>query len=439
MRKKFLKTSIKLKYGKLFLFSFFALLAVSCQTYTSQNAAMREEMYADNIPQAIKTLDDSSIATEDRNYVLFRMEKGMLLYIDKQYDLAIKMWLQADNRIDALYTTSISRTASSFVINDSMSDYEGEAHERLLLPIFSSMAFFTNNNIENAQVMIRRAYDVTNILQSENEGKNTFKYDAFSHYFGGLVYETRQDWDNAIVEYRLALDNLSKDEDVNKNPTSSQKMEILKSLGRLAEYRNREQIVKQIKKEFPNITWIKEQSLLNKGEVYIVYECGKSPIKVPENIVVPTGKTIVRISFPKYKNLPYASHYADIFVKNKLTHKTVVMENIGKMAYEALSDRRVRDIAKMAARVISKDLVARKLNDENPFAGLAADIFNVATEVADTRSWTTLPDTIQVARIPVEADQATEIEIRPQVGAVKKFSVTLHPGEKKLYRFRTFN
>lgn len=285
--------------------------------------------------------------------------------------------------------------------------------------------------------MIRRTYDVTNALQSENEGKNTFKYDAFSHYFAGMVFEDKKDWDNAIVEYRLALTNISSAEKTAGN--SAEKTEILKALGRLGEYRHRGDILDLVKKEGTNISWQKQEQLLNRGEVYIIYECGKSPIKETEDLVIPTGKTVARISFPKYKSLPYSSHYADIYVAGKLVHRTVLMENIGKMAEQALSDRRVRDIAKMAARVIAKDLVARKLNDENPYAGLAADLFNVATEVGDTRSWTTLPDSLQVARIPIEANKETEIEIHPQTGEIQKFNVVLNPGEKKLYRFRTFN
>ena len=359
------------------------IFTVSCQTYTSENSSIREQMYANNIPKAMKTLDDSSIASQDRNYALFRMEKGMLLYLNKQYDPAIQLWLQADRRLDNLYTTSISRTAASFVINDSMSDYDGEAHERVLLPIFSSIAFLASNNISNALVMIRRTYDVTNALQNENEGKNTFKYDAFSHYFAGLVYEDKSDWDNAIVEYRLALTNISAGGKSNED--SEKKNEILKALGRIAEYRKRSDILDLVKKEGPHITWQKQENLLSKGEVYIIYESGKSPIKVADDIVIPTGKTIARISFPKYKDLSYNCHYADISVAGKIIHRTVVMEDIGKMAQEALADRRIRDIAKMAARVIAKDLLARKLNDENPLAGLAADLFNVATEVADTR------------------------------------------------------
>jgi len=61
----------------------------------------------------------------------------------------------------------------------------------------------------------------------------------------------------------------------------------------------------------------------------------------------------------------------------------------------------------------------------------------VATEVADTRGWTTLPDTIQIFRVPVAANKNVTITVKPEYEEPKVINVTLAPGEKKLYRFRT--
>jgi hypothetical protein len=414
----------------------FLFLFVSCQTYTKQNQQMREEMYDNNLQAANQTLDSSDVGSQTRNFALFHMEKGMLLYLLEQYQQSSVMWIKADKHLDDLYTTSISKTAESFAINDSMSDYEGEVHERLLLPIFTSIGFFANNNLNNAQVMIRRAYDISKNLQQENSGKNLFKYDAFTHYFSGMVYESKNDWDNAIVEYRLAFENIK-----NENTTEAQvqKKEIFKSLGRLAQYRNRTDILNFIRKENPDLKWESQSEMLSQGEVFIIYEAGKSPIKEAEDIYIPIGNSISKISFPKYTTLPYISHYADILVDNNLAKRTVIMENIGQMAQQALADRKVRDIAKMTARIAAKSVLANKLGDENPYAGIAASLFNIFSEVADTRSWTSLPDSISVARVLVPVDKDLELVIKPQFGVPKKISVKLHPGEKKLFRFRTFN
>jgi hypothetical protein len=286
--------------------------------------------------------------------------------------------------------------------------------------------------------MIRRAYDIKKALENDKEGTNLFKYDAFTHYFSAMVYETKGDWDNAIVEYRTALKNIQN----NSSQLSlfkSAENQILKDIGRLAEYRNRNDLINEIKKINSNLTWEKQNNLLNKGEIYIIYESGNTPIKQPKEFLVPTDKTVVRISFPEYKDIKYKTHYSEVFIDEKSFGKTIVMEDIGKMAKQALEDRRVRDIAKIAARVLAKDLVSRKLGNESPLAGLAANIFSVATETADTRSWTTLPDTLQILRVSVLPNKDIKLVIKPENESPIIKIINIAPGEKKLIRFRTFN
>jgi hypothetical protein len=434
---------MKQKYLTYLSYLTLIFMITSCKTYTEQNGNVRNAMKTNNIAKAIEDIDKSDIANQERNYALFRMEKGMLLYLDNKYDDSIKLWLQADQKLDDLYTTSISNTTASMIVNDSMTDYEGEAHERILLPIFSSIAFYSNNNVNNAQVMIRRTYDIINHLSFSQQGKNTLKYDSFSHYFSAFVYESKGEWDNALIEYRSALNNLIAAEKTEKNSLNEAKEIILKALGRLAEYRNRTDILGQIKQISPNLKWENQEKFQSKSEVFIVYESGLSPIKVPETKTIPTGKTTVTISFPKYEIQPYKSHMANIFIHNQLVTQTVKMEDIGKMAVQALEDRRIKDMAKMITRVLAKTAAAQKLADHDDaasnLAGMALGFINSKTEVADTRSWTSLPDTIQIARITIEPNKETEIQIRPEADAVKSFSVKLNPGEKKLYRFRTFN
>lgn len=414
------------------------ILFVSCQSYTQENQKIRNEIYNGRLAEATTELDKSSIADEGKNYALYGMEKGMLLYLQNKYSDAIKNWINSDKKIDNLYTTSISKSTASFIINDSMSDYSGEAHERLLLPIFSSIAFFADNDQNNSLVMIRRAYDVKKEFEANNENSNSIKYNIFSHYFSGIVYESKNEWDNAIIEYKNALNNVQFNK-LQRSASKSIENIILKDLGRLAEYRNRKDILSEIKKINPNISWDNQNNFLQKGEIYFIYESGISPVKTPKDILFPTDKTIIKISFPEYIDIPYKNNYVNIYLDEKLAGRTIVMEDVGKMAKQALENRRIRDFAKISTRTIAKEAAARKLANENPLLGLLASIFNVATETADTRSWTTLPDTIQVFRTTILTNKVYKITIKPEYSPPLYYEIKLQPGEKKLIRFRTFN
>jgi hypothetical protein len=71
-----------------------------------------------------------------------------------------------------------------------------------------------------------------------------------------------------------------------------------------------------------------------------------------------------------------------------------------KIAYETLENKRGRMIAKSMARL----LVKGQINDQakrnfGPLGGLLANVATAATETADTRSWTLLPQGLFVSRV----------------------------------------
>jgi uncharacterized protein len=116
---------------------------------------------------------------------------------------------------------------------------------------------------------------------------------------------------------------------------------------------------------------------------------------------------------------------------------------VGQLAIQSLSDRRGRDIARMIARVIAKDQASRAAGRATgslgPLVRLATSVAGAATERADTRSWTLLPDTIQVARVPVPAGKLTTLQLRAAGTKPQEFAFTLRPGEKKLVRYRSMD
>ena len=87
---------------------------------------------------------------------------------------------------------------------------------------------------------------------------------------------------------------------------------------------------------------------------------------------------------------------------------TQLSDNIGNLAREILASRRAWYMTKGLARPLMKYAVERTAEDQMRQHGgdLAAslftfvsDIFNIASEQADVRSWQTLPNNIRIARL----------------------------------------
>lgn len=414
-----------------------ALLLSACASYTDSAKNIRLSLYSGEADKALDELDKSDVAKRDRDKVLYHMERGMILYTMNRYQDAAAEWGKARDKIDELYTVSVSSQAAALAISESYSEYEGEEHEQLLVTTFTAMAYFANNEPQKAIVEARKSYEVLNALNKKDE-KGKFSRDAFTHLLAGWIYETRREWDAAIVEYRNALEAAAANS--SWSHAASIKLPIAQALASVAELRNRSEILTQLKKEYPGLQWNKQVELREKGEVFVIYEAGKSPLKVPADVTLPVQGNIVRVSFPAYKDLPYSSHTAEVFLNNESVGKTTVAQDIGALAKQALADRRVRDTVRMVARVIAKDQAARAVGKNmGPLAQLAANIAGAATETADTRAWTFLPDTLQVLRIPVAAQIDNRIVIKPIGGKPFEVMLNLKPGEKRFVRYRTFN
>src|SRR5690606_30121187 len=57
--------------------------------------------------------------------------------------------------------------------------------------------------------------------------------------------------------------------------------------------------------------------------------------------------------------------------------------------------------ARAIARNVAKHYATKRVREENPLLGLAINIAGAVAERADTRSWRSLPDRIELARLPL--------------------------------------
>jgi hypothetical protein len=74
-------------------------------------------------------------------------------------------------------------------------------------------------------------------------------------------------------------------------------------------------------------------------------------------------------------------------------------------------------MARALARAVVKYQSQKNAQEQSPLAGFLLTVTNLATERADTRSWTTLPQEIQLARAQLPAgQQQVSIEITNAAG-----------------------
>ncbi len=375
-----------------------------CASYTEETREMRSFYQGGAYGEALKVLDASSLKTESRNRVLYQMERGSILERLERRPLARTAWILADQISDELYTVSVSSTAASFVVNDAMGDYEGEDYEKVALHTQLALSFLSDGDLGGARVSARKINSKLQVInQQHGDDKSRYKEDAFAYYLSGMIYEARQEWDSALIDYGRAVKAYQGDFAPYARGAPP---ELVLAYDRLLQKRGRSDRRGPLLKEFPKLLGsqgVRSAVPAGWGEVAVVHQVGRIAVKRSESFVTAFGKHLVRFSFPVISASSGWGFGATGFEwsqgNQRESKSGVLAADFDAIARQCLDDRRLRLIAKSAARLIAKGQFTEKATEQFGVVGwLVGNIYSVATETADTRGWTLLPAAYFVTR-----------------------------------------
>lgn len=378
------------------------MLLGGCASYTEETREIRSLYRGDDYKDALKKLESSSLKDESKNRLLYRLEKAMILDRMGEGDKARRLLIEADKIADQLYTTSISRTAATFIMNEGASDYSGEDYEKVAIHTQMALSFLEDKNYESARVEAKKINNkLQEINQQYEDHKNRYAEDGFARYLSGCIYEARGEFDDAIIDYAKAIELYNGDyaRFVDGGVPDS----LVKAYYRLLVKRGRNERIPALEKAYPKIVASAKASAKeadDMGEVIVVHEYGHIALKEAENIVLPIGGQVVRFSFPVIRK--QSSNWGRTGFTDEKSGKFYAGENVQDMdaiARFSLEDRRGRLVAKQAARLITKGaLTEQAYKNFGPLGGIAANVYSAVSETADTRSWTLLPSAYFISR-----------------------------------------
>ena len=153
-------------------------------------------------------------------------------------------------------------------------------------------------------------------------------------------------------------------------------------------------------------TWPEHKQIRDQSEVIFIYHQGLVSLMEEKavHIFSPELSHMIRIAVPGYSlQTPYV--YNAWLSAEATEVRTELVENIDTLARDNLNARMPGITARTMARVVAKKVAASNAADRDAFAGLLLDIAGLVSERADTRSWSSLPASIQIARIAVTAGE----------------------------------
>ena len=436
---------IKLKLLPILISSCFF---IGCGSVTSHYRQVEDHYKTGRFKEAGQVIEANREGYGDRNAVLYYMDKGMTAHLAGELKKSNEYLTLAEDTIESLYRKSIARGLGSMLTNENIYPYEGEDFEKVMLNIIMALNYIYLGQPGEALVEARKVDHKLNVLNDKYEEKDVYKEDVLARYLSGILYEAQGEINDALIEYRKAYEigqTYRKDYDTPIPPY------LNKDLLRITEALHFNEEFQKYKNKFSGTKWESLKSLRKKGELIVLIFNGQAPIKEDYFIdaIIPEGKEwegeIVRVAFPKFVPRDPAADYFNINLGNKAgSHRTYLIEDITAIARKNLADRISRIRIKAIARAITKYIAGRKLRNEAKKSGnfivsgltwLGTNVYAVASEQSDKRSWRTLPAQIQISRIVLDPGEyhitITPMRDNTPAGQERVFDAFIKAKEKK--------
>lgn len=441
-------------------------LLFSCASYRTKTSAYYTSVRQADYAKAKEQLAGNGLLQSERNRLLLYMEMGKLYHLTASYDSSNLYFNLADQFIENKKKTAGDKIVSN-LLNPMMETYLGEDYERFLVHYYKALNYLYLGNVDEAVVEARRITLSTNAQQDKFK-PNTKRYteDAFALTVQGMLYETSGDVNNAFISYRNAADLfLAADGPYyGVNCPEQLKNDVLRTadlMGFTDELGRYEKIF--------NKTYVKPAAH-DGGELIVFLERGMAPAKTEQNFVLTNSGNgsdffftsqygtlnvpfdysyanrsresvslnrfrTIRVAVPSYLEEPYKVAPASITV-NGVKQNGELIEDINALAPALLRERIVKEVSSALVRQVVKKLTeagasaaAKEISKSNSkekdknkkeanaevaalTTGLLVNIFNTATEKADTRNWQSLPAYIQYVRVPLQkGDNNIELQL----------------------------
>jgi len=393
--------------------------------------------------------------------LLYKMDRGMTLHLAGRYETSNAILEQADQDVEAAYTKRIRTEARAFLVNDTELSYNGDAFEQVMINVIKAVNYATEGKWNEAVIEARRIDHRLNLLADQIGDRDGYRDDGFARYLSGVFYEVTGDLNNAFIAYRNAYKAYRQSKAWSKMPLPSS---LPADLLRTSDALNFTEEHQEYLRLFPDVPWKSVKESENLAQLVVLSYNGRAPYKDDLFIDLPVSVDalnlallskrmnrpghgpqaraaesslyglsggIVRVALPKLIPQKTQTSFSEITLSGEagsFTTRSVLVDNLTATAEKALAEQFTSITMKAVARAAVKNALAAgagygtsaalgRNNSWGPLLGLLVSVvgrlFAVYSEEADKRSWRTLPDEIQMARIWVPAG-TYEVAIQPK-------------------------
>jgi len=400
-----------------------AVLSLACASYPERTARAFGDFQAGHLEQSLKAYEQPDTTGSP---FLAGAESGTVALAAGDWDAAIRNLGKAASEVEEvdrsalISAESLGETILSWTVNESMTRYLGEGYERVMLHVGLAIAYLAKGDFEAARVEVRQS---NALLESEEElYEKEYEAGGLGHFLSAVTYEMDGRPDDAWIDYRRM-----REKGVGTDLAC-------RALARLAGTMHREEELDPDERQF-----LGADTTENHASVVVIAGVGIGPWKREILLPIPTPSGLLQWAVPSYEQRPQPVDAVEISVTGgDMSVRTVVVEDIGRVAKENLDDRIAWLAAKSTVRAVLKREMSQYLGDEaGGWGWMLGTALTMVSERADLRAWQTLPQTWQAARVFLPAG-THEIHVKALGGEARALGCfELEAGETMFVLART--
>jgi hypothetical protein len=397
------------------------------QNYNEQMRGVKHAQQQGDFQKAINLLPHRK--SNDGSYALSLLEKARLEYLagnneySQQDFFQVYQLLQKAQQAAKIELSRGVENLSAMLSNDNAVRYDIPLYEQSMLHSYQALNYLQQKDLSGALVEIRRANLVQHQALKENidstyRAKNKLENDhlsisglannypdmstvigkikngfqnAYTFYLSGVIYEAAGQLNDAYIDYKKALEIY---------PNNSY---LQLDVWRLANILHMTDDIRLYEEQFSQEITLYNNKV-NQGQIFVIAENGIVAAKQEKAINLPvyTRHNEMRfysVALPSYEN--HLNVYSPIALEyqGKSYHAQEIVR-VQSLAAKQLKDQLPMIIARQISRLVAKEELRQQMQRKGGDLGnIFASLYNMATEKADTRSWSTLPDSIQIMRL----------------------------------------
>ena len=438
------------------------LLASGCKTYQEQNKVIKywqQGNLTNAVAEATKQADKNA---NNKDAVIWRLEQGAALRADGQYEASNEAFAKAQEKMDDYAQKAkvrVGQETGALLSNQAELDYEGRAYDGIMLNTYRALNYLALGEPDKARPELIRAYQRQQEAVQENAKRIEKVQAEAAKNKDSAAIQRAQDDAGLQSEIQNASTNLNNLKPyaayVNPftvyldglffmaDPADGTDLErALKSFERVADFAPDNQYLKADLAAVNNL--ISGRPL--EPTTFVLFETGTAPVRGQTRISIPiivTKVSYIGAAFPTLEPQGNYVPFLTVTADGKEFQTQLVSDMDSVIGLDFKNEMPVV-ITKTIASAVVKGVAAyaanQAANQQSEWAGLISQIgtaiYQAAVNIADERTWTTLPKQFQVSHFPTPPNR--KIELSTPVGG-QRIPVTIGEGIINLIYVKSIN